>query len=84
MEKIKINPGLAISDNGFLFQSNSGETYTSNLIGVQILNEFKAGKSVEEVKSILLEEYDVEEDRLEKDLTDFLNQLKAYNLTDES
>jgi hypothetical protein len=84
MDKLKINPGLAISDNGFLFQSSTGETFTANLIGVKILNELKADRSVEEIKKLLLDEYDVEEDRLEKDLNDFLTQLKSFNLTELS
>ncbi len=83
MEKYKITPNLAISENGFLFQSNTGETFTCNLIGVKVLTGLKDGKSLDEIAEEIMDEYDVDSDRLEKDLTDFIMQLKSFNLMEE-
>lgn len=83
MESIKILPSLAISENGFLFNANSGETFTANPIAVRILNEIKNGKSLEEVKNIILDEYEVDVDRLEQDIDEFLMQLKMLKLAEE-
>lgn len=80
MNNYRVSPGLAISENGFLFNSNTGETFTSNSIAVRILNELKAGKDEELLKQELLNEYDVDEDRLEKDIGDFVSQLDHFRL----
>ena len=80
MTDYKISSGLAISDNGFLFNSFTGETFTCNPFDVRILNEMKSEKNIDEIKLILLAEYDVDEDRLSNDINEFLAQLEINGL----
>jgi hypothetical protein len=80
---MKIKPSIAINENGFLFDPNSGESFTTNAIGREIVFMLKQNKSEQEMKTYLLDRYDVEETTLEKNLIDFLAMLRHFNLCDE-
>lgn len=82
MVNISIPPNLAVSDSGFLFLTSTGETFTLNEIGHYIFKQFQQSNSLEEIKKNVMMEYDVESPSLEKDLDDFITQLKAYNLVE--
>lgn len=47
---MKIKPSIAISDNGFLFDPGSGESYTTNAVAKEIIFMMKQNLSVEEIK----------------------------------
>lgn len=83
MNNYLISSNLAISDNGFLFMSSTGETFTVNEIGKHILNEMKNRTDIKKIREKILEEYEVSEQILEKDLNDFLSQLNTYKLVEE-
>lgn len=80
MDEHKLSAGLAVSENGFLFNSGTGETFTSNPIAVRILNELKLGTTQENLEKLLVEEYDVDQERLKRDIDDFVFQLKQFGL----
>lgn len=82
MVNISIPTNLAVSDSGFLFLTSTGETFTLNEIGQFIFKQFQQNDSLEEVKKRVVQEYDVDLSSLEKDLNDFIAQLKAYNLVE--
>lgn len=77
---MKINENLAISDNGFLFNPTTGESYTVNPIGAEIIEMLKSGETEERIMSRLLDIYDTDKKTLEKDLHDFSDILKQYQL----
>lgn len=81
---MKIRPSIAISDNGFLFDPGSGESYTTNPVAKEILFMLKQNHSPEEIKSSLLAKYEVDEITLEKNLIDFYAMLRHYNLCEET
>ncbi len=71
---------LAISKNGFVFNPSTGESFRTNEVGRLILEMLQEGKSNEEIVDRILEEYDVSKEEAERDLLEFLNMLKFYNL----
>jgi PqqD family protein of HPr-rel-A system len=83
MRNFNIPPNLAISENGFIFMPTSGETFTVNEIGSRILKLLQQGQSENEIIEQILSEYDVDRTTLEKDLNDFLGQLKNYRVVEE-
>jgi len=83
MEQYKITPNLAISDNGFLFLPSTGESFTLNPIAKEIVEKLRESKTVEEISSQIAENYEIDEANVERDLTDFINQLKTFNLLEE-
>jgi hypothetical protein len=78
MSKYFIPENLAVSDSGFLFLSSTGETFTLNGIGRDIFKMLQNGQTDKEVIDSLLEDYDIDRVTLEKDYSDFINQLKIY------
>ena len=75
---------LALSDSGFVFNPASGESYTVNPIGVEIIQFLKDGKSIEEVSELILENYNTDLKTIDKDLNDFIVMLKQYSLVDNN
>ena len=71
---------LAVSNSGFLFLASTGETFTLNSIGKEMFTRLKEGESLSLIKEKLLTEYDVDATTLERDLEDFLTQLKHFRL----
>ena len=82
MSQIKIKSSIAISETGFLFMPNTGDSFSVNPIGIEIIDLLRQGKSEKEVKKAILAKYETDEGTLEKDYDDFLNQLKQHNVTD--
>jgi hypothetical protein len=80
---MKIKPSIAISENGFLFDPNTGESFTTNPTGREIVSMLKKNIPEQEIKSTLLERYDVDEITLEKNIIDFFAMLRHFNLCDE-
>lgn len=79
---MKINPRIAISENGFLFDPQSGESYTTNPLAREIIFQLKQGNDPDQIKESILERYDVDELTLEKNLIDFYAMLSHFNLTE--
>lgn len=77
---MKIKKNIAISDSGFIFNPDTGESFTANPIGLEILEMLKDGLEFEEVRKKLLEKYNSEKDTIEKDYHDFINMLSQFNL----
>ena len=80
---MKIKPSIAINDNGFLFDPNTGESYTANAVAREIIFMMKQGLSIDEIRTRILDKYDVDETTLEKNLIDFQAILRHYSLCDD-
>ncbi|WP_456341501.1 HPr-rel-A system PqqD family peptide chaperone [Thermovibrio sp.] len=74
---------LAMSDEGFIFDPETGSSFTVNQTGLFILKLLKEGKSQEEVVEALTEEFDVSREEAARDLIDFLEQLRLNGLLRE-
>ncbi|SMP04266.1 PqqD family protein, HPr-rel-A system [Desulfurobacterium pacificum] len=71
---------LAINDEGFIFDPETGNSYTVNEVGLFILKQLKEGKGESEILDALVENYEVEREEAEKDLIDFLEQLRLMGI----
>lgn len=80
---MKVRKNIAISDSGFLFNPSSGDSYSVNPIGQEIIQMLQEEKAEQEILNHILEEYMIDESTVEKDLYDFFNMLKNYKLTEE-
>lgn len=81
---MKIKPSIAISENGFLFDPGSGESFTTNTVAKEIIFMMKQQIPSEEIRASIAEKYDVDEITLEKNLIDFYAMLRHFNLCEES
>lgn len=79
---MKIKSTVAISDNGFLFDPTTGDSYTTNPVAREIIFLMKQNLQADQIKSAILEKYEVDELTLEKNLIDFYSMLRHFNLID--
>ena len=77
---MRLKKNIATSESGFVFNPSTGDSFSSNPIGAEILFHLKEGINIQEIKKIILDKYDVEASQLEKDWDDFVGQLRDGNL----
>jgi hypothetical protein len=77
---MKLKKNIATSESGFVFNPSSGDSFSLNTIGAEILLQMKESKSSDEIKKDILNRYEVDKSLLEKDWDDFMAQLKDNNL----
>lgn len=77
---MKLKTNLAISETGFVFDPSTGDSYTLNPQGVEILELLKKKKNSAEIAKALSEKYDTTVANAEKDIIDFTAMLKHYGL----
>lgn len=68
---------LAVSDEGFVFDPSSGDSYTVNHTGLVILRALQEGKDDSEIVRVLTDRYDVTPNEATRDVADFNARLKA-------
>ena len=66
---------LALSDNGFLFDTVTGHTYTLNRTGTFILKALAAGQDAGEVARALTERFEVTAEAASRDIEDFVQRM---------
>jgi hypothetical protein len=77
---MRIKKHIAISDSGVIFNGATGDSFSLNPIAGEILNLIKADQSEDQIKSQLLDKYDVDAERIDGDLYDFFAHLRQLNL----
>ncbi len=71
---------LAMNDNGFIFDPESGYSYTANETGIFILKRMAAGMKQQEIFEQLSEVYEVSEDNFNSDFSHYMLMLEALGL----
>lgn len=71
---------VAVSENGFIFDAETGNSFSANPLGVEIIQWLQKGKSNEEIKSEILLKYETDPDTADKDLIDFMGVLNHFQL----
>ncbi|MBX7224719.1 MAG: PqqD family protein [Chitinophagales bacterium] len=77
---MEINKNIAISDSGFIFNPTSGDSFSTNHIGMKVIHFLKEGQTPDHIITSITEEFDVEAQVVEKDLQDFFQMLENYQL----
>jgi len=72
-----------MSKEGFIFDPETGNSYTVNQTGLFILELLKEGKSQDEIVDALTKEFEVSPEEAQRDLIDFLEQLRLFGLLEE-
>jgi PqqD family protein of HPr-rel-A system len=77
---MQIKKNIAISESGFVFDPGSGESYSLNQSGLEIISMIRQGKSMEEITGFFTSKYDVEASSFERYYYDFIATLKHNQL----
>lgn len=80
---MKIKKNIAVSETGFVFDPTSGESYSLNSTGQQIIALMKEGRSPEEISAIMTGEYEIDAASFEKYYFDFTGMLRQFHLIEE-
>jgi hypothetical protein len=77
---MKLKKNIATSEAGLIFNPGTGDSFSVNKIGAEILVLLRENKSLKEIIGCLSSKYDAERIQIEKDMDDFISQLTDYNL----
>jgi hypothetical protein len=80
---MKVKKHIAISDSGVVYNGSTGDSYSINPIGIEILNQIKELHSEHEIKQSIIQKYDVTEERIDGDLYDFIAHLRQLNILEK-
>lgn len=72
---------LAISDEGFVFDPATGDSYLMNRAGTVILRGLQQGHDEAEVTAAIVADFDVAMEVAARDVTDFVSRLNLLHLT---
>ncbi len=71
---------LAVSDEGFVFDPTTGESFRLNQTGLFILRALKENRPDQEIAQQLAESFEVSPEDAARDITDFMDHLKIHAL----
>jgi hypothetical protein len=77
---MKLRKNIAISDSGFIFNPTTGDSFTTNAIGLEILALLREGHAPPEIVDTLSERYASEKTTIDKDVAEFLLTLRHHKM----
>jgi PqqD family protein of HPr-rel-A system len=80
---MQIKRNIAVSETGFVFDPTSGESYSINREGQEIIALLKEGHSLKEITEKMCAEYEIDAPSFEKYFYDFMGMLKQFQLIQE-
>jgi hypothetical protein len=78
-----IKRNIALSENGFVFNPSTGDSFTLNATGKEVLELIKENKNIDQITAYMLGKYEVDKVILDRYLVDFMNDLRINNLLEE-
>jgi hypothetical protein len=79
---MKLKKNVAISEAGLLFNPVTGESFSVNPIGVEILKLIREDKNTDQIRQIILSSYLVDGKTFDTDYEDFIGILNHHRLVD--
>lgn len=77
---MKIKKNIAVSASGLIFNPDTGESFTVNPMGAEIINYLKDGENQKSIEAKVTEKYNIDKSSFEKDFEDFVSLLRNYLL----
>lgn len=79
---MKLTSEITLSNSGFLFDHETGMTYTLNETGQYIFRGLQDGKDMDEILQGMLDEFEINESTARNDLDDYFRQLKDLGIVE--
>ncbi len=80
---MKLKKNIAISESGFIFDPTSGDSFSLNEVGLDILELLRENKTTEEITTYFTDQYEIDPVSFEKYFYDFVGMLQHFQLIDE-
>ena len=81
---MKLKNNIALSESGFIFNPNTGESFNLNPTGQKIIELIKEGKEFPEINQFFANNFEIEESIFEKDFEDFIHMLTSYQMLESN
>jgi len=78
-----LRKNIAVSENGFVFDPSTGDSYTLNDTALEIIELLKSGKNHNEIVTVLMGKYESEKPLIERYLLEFFEEMKTFNLIEK-
>ncbi len=78
---MSIFQGLTVNEDGFAFNSTTGESYTVNNSGRLVLQLLQKGENRNQIINFIAGEFGINRYTAERDIADFFQQLNVLGLT---
>ena len=69
---------LAVSESGFVFDPVSGQSFTVNATGLEVLRLTQHQDDVEQIAAQLTDEFDASNAEIKRDVQDFMHRLQGF------
>lgn len=80
---MKMKRSIAVSESGFVFNPNTGESFSTNPIGLEIVMLLKEPHKLEDILDFICSKYLASEFTVEKDVDDFIHLLTRFDLLEQ-
>lgn len=77
---MKIKDNISVSESGFIFDGSTGDSYSLNPTGLEILNLIKEGRTELEIEEYFMMKYEVTSELFKRHLDDYIQMLSHYRL----
>lgn len=78
-----IRENIALSENGFVFNPSTGDSFTLNNTGREVMMLIRKGLAIKDITNRIEAEYDIDRLTLERYIDDFISDLQSYNLLED-
>ncbi len=79
-DKTNLISQLAVNDQGFIFDPDTGQSYTTNAQGRHIIQALGKDEPAQAILDQILELFQVSSQDAERDLEEFMDQLRCMGL----
>ncbi len=80
---MKLKKNIAVSESGFLFDPDTGESFNLNKTGQLIVKLLSEGRKESKIMELVMEKYDIDSQVLQRYMNDFTLLLSQYNLIEK-
>lgn len=80
---MKLKKNIATSEAGFVFNPGTGDSFSVNQTGAEILSMIKQDLPQDEIIRTISAKFEADIYQIERDLDDFISQLHTYNLVEK-
>lgn len=77
---LRLKENIVLTDTGFVFDPDTGDSFSTNPIGKELLEKLKASMDLDEITGKITEKYDVEAIQFQRYFDDFVMMLRHFNL----
>lgn len=81
---MKLKQNIVITETGFVFDSDTGDSYSTNTVGRELLEKLKSNLDPDEIVGQITGKYDIEPLQFQRYFDDFLIMLRHFNLIEDS